>query len=278
MKVLLSYWMGPESEENAGFLNRKDFLASITTSVILANQFYDVVFACDEYAWKLLKGLDLPFQNVEIIEIPKKYESWQFKKFMWSYSKFKALLKYDGPLIHIDHDVYLQKPLQDFDDVLVQNAEQFDEYFTYYNDIIRVMKRSKRYTGSVPRYLNWYDKVSYNCGTLGWKNDSYMKEWVNSIIHWIETSDINALVNSKQFLYVLIYEQYSLAQYCKYYNLDVQYVMGERMEKDGREIGYSHFASWYKRNGKSMQKIHVMLNNKWPYYVEKIEKTLKDIY
>jgi len=171
-------------------------------SLMYANLWYDEVeFYTDKIGYDIFK--DLPI-NISIL---KKNPH----KDMWASCKFEAISYQNKPFIHIDTDVFLQKPLV-FDKntkVIVERKELgvFEKHYKPQVDWFSNLLKKNRY---------WRTNIDFslNCGTIGFFDMKLKNQFINqyNLVEkvYIENSEDYKPLKAKWFEPCIVVEQYNL--------------------------------------------------------------------
>lgn len=192
MKIIFSHVKYPEP-------NSKSWVELGALSNYFIKQFgYESIFWGDEESLK-------EFGNIEYnyFERIDKNEINQFPKCLWSMGKLIALSKMKEPCVHIDMDLFIQKPSFDKEKLNHEILCLHDEKFSN-NNMFRLQelfnhKKPEEAQGEI---------VSYNCGVIGGTDISSFQTAINIVFDYV-TNQFNFIEE--------IYNRYKNNKDVKYY-------------------------------------------------------------
>ena len=168
-KLVYSLHTQPIKQNRWGQGNRYiETIKMFHLSILQASDFHDItLYVSDNDA--------LLFDNLPIdIKILNKKPDNLF----WTTSKIEAIDRTSGKFIHIDGDVFLSKPLPDFDDIMIERIEmqQFNKHYKTQLDKI------ERYQRQLPFYMSL--NYSFNHGVVGFADSSKKNVYIESFDVW----------------------------------------------------------------------------------------------
>ena len=179
MKALYSHWSAPDGE-HCGYRSKEALQRATALSVLMADRFYDCILVTDTEGWEqYFRELDLPWADVRL-----DLDHLDAHPVIWSQGKIKALDVVGPPVIHLDHDLFLQKPLPDFDRVLMQSWEpvMHHDHYVAMTDFIRKSPQMR----PVPEdfyEVNLESRIP-NCGIIGVKDREFLDRWTTQSLWW----------------------------------------------------------------------------------------------
>ena len=102
-----------------------------------------------------------------------------------------------------------------------------------------------------PNYIQWDDKMAYNCGIVGFNKLEHLETWWQDSLEYIDYIDsyFKEEYDTWHELPCLIFEQFYIKNICNINNYDVQFVHEEYVNKETAvRLGYTHLISTSKRN------------------------------
>lgn len=145
-------------------------------------------------------GKDL-FGFLPYDEVFTTLDSFQCDTRFWAAGKLQAQKEEPLSSIHIDGDAFLLKPsifeyLSDGDyDVLTQNLEDFSVYpdlVDIYDNVFKVLHPCR----SVFPEGFMENRVSYNCGVVGFKDKGFKEDYISGYESFVEACSVNSTVMS----------------------------------------------------------------------------------
>ena len=168
-RAVYSYWNIDGQLNTSGFSTFRDFLATISLSVLTSREhFKEIGFVTNGFGKKVfIDLLNLPFDDVSLTLD----ENSKVKRIWWAYSKLCAYAEQDKPFVHIDNDAFLWDGLpRDLKNgkLCFQSLETpFKEEYGWYVHLLKAAERC----GYFPKLVkdNPVD-FAFNCGIcdLGW--------------------------------------------------------------------------------------------------------------
>lgn len=235
MKIYLSYWSAANRkirDENpvtdSEDIRKKLILTNY--SVGYAKKHYkEVHLITDSLGAKIFKDIGFTSIDTSLEEIPKKYkETWSLGKIY----AYRNISKKGDPFLHIDYDVFLQKPINpDFlktKAVIFQSIELNLDTFGYNVDYFYKKCPVRNYAQDLK--INY----AYNFGVFGGNDLEFINNYASSSIDmvtnkdnasfWIE-SQYKFNPEFKDFSKAVLAEQYYGALCAKYYNMDIGFIV-----------------------------------------------------
>lgn len=246
----------------------KETIIMYALSILYAHLWYDdLELYCDENAYEILSQLPIKVTKINFESEGK----------LWMESKLKVIELQKRPFIHIDGDVFLQKPIPIFHnlnkEVIVERYEIGEQFTPHYKEQIDFLDN---YFDGILRYWKTDLGYSLNCGTIGFNNislkDDYIQEYKLAKSIFKDIKDEYSKFNNKGFEPCVVLEQYNLAAFLNYRgikphllldepNLDNNSIFAER-------LGYCHLYGVSKYEQKS--EIERRLEIAFPYWYKKI--------
>jgi len=266
MKALYSLWGAPLERDHTGFNTREDFQVSLSLSVLMAARFYPCVLVTDAKGWQQIEPLQLPWQEVILAD----FDQYQVSTRIWNLSKLVAMTKVKAPFIHLDHDLYLHKPLPDFEGWLFQNPEGADWHEYPYG----IQKMNQPGWGSKPTWWHPRGQEAFNCGVIGCKNQVQLELWLKPVLKWLRSHEFQkAHAQDTRVFAPIILEQYTAALCAEAFGWKVRHLFPNMFESGQRaiEMGYTHLLSDSKRKAHVIEKFHAFCQRFFPQQYQLIK-------
>lgn len=246
----------------------RETIIMYSLSILYAHLWYDdLELYCDEVSYEILK--ELPIKVVKV--------DFEQNHTLWMDSKIKVMELQKRPFIHIDGDVFLQKPIQEFHNldspVIVERIESGDQFNPHYQEQVDFFTE---YYDEVLRH--WKKDLGYslNCGIIGFndlslKND-YVREYKIAKGTFKDIQGDYQYLKDKGYEPCVILEQYNLACLLAYRNIEPKVILEQpslnQNEVFANRLGYCHLYGHSKYSQKS--KIQKRLEIAFPYWYNKI--------
>jgi hypothetical protein len=241
-------------------------------SVLYAHLWYDdLELYCDEAAYEVLKVLPIKVTKID----------FETNDTLWMDAKLKVLELQKRPFIHIDGDVFLQKPIEDFHNlnspVIVERVEAGEQFTPHYKEQIDFFTD---YYDEVLRHWNRDLGYSLNCGILGFsdlslKND-YIREYKIAKGTFKDIQSEYQTLKDKGYEPCVVLEQFNLACLLSYRGIEPKTILKEYSLKQNEifanRLGYCHLYGHSKYQQKAQ--IEKRLEIAFPYWYNKIISNL----
>lgn len=280
-RCVYSYWNTKGESNSSGFNTFRDFLASITLSVLISKKhFEEVVFVTNSFGKKvLIDKLGLPFTDYTI-ELDRHKN---LNKLFWAYTKIYAYSIQDKPFCHIDNDLYLWNGLPDDlkeSKLCFQSIETpFESGYGWYKHLLEASKKA----GYFPELIkNNPVDYSLNCGICGGNDLSLFREWIELSESYIFNPKNKAFFEDKENYLIhqnLMHEQYFISSLSnskgllpnKEIKLMLDYTrLYEDCYTEGRR--FTHLWGLDKCKFEYIRKVYNRLEKDFPEYYNKIMK------
>lgn len=258
------------TERFAGFESEKDFKAALSLSTGLAQSHgYELNLVTDQEGFDIINPLGIEWTKITIVN----FEDYNLDPArFWNLSKFVAMLETDPPFVHIDHDVFLLKPLPFFHGFLFQSEESF-EGMNKYKETLEVMNRDSVFK-PFPNFLRQRIDYAYNCGVIGVKKKEDVEGWIKPVMKWITSKGFRYGVqrNGINPFYPIVVEQYTVAEYIWEYRRSVKLLLrnGKDIGEEAKRVGYVHLLSQSKRKAEIIKKVYQRLKKEFPEKYKKV--------
>jgi len=226
MKFVQTFWIDEGKnglEDSFGWCSAKYHIMSWALSCLQLNKFHsDVELITDTRGKELLiDQLKLPYKNVRIELDDLDFEAdprlWVMKK-MYSYTL------HGEPFLNVDGDVYIFKPIPDeilSGDLIAQNIEQD---FEYYKELVNLVDNNFEYIPSAIKTLNISSEPIKGCnaGVLGGNNFQFFSGYYHLVQRFVteNKNEINQLTATQMVNFNAIVEQYIF--YCLSNDLEIK--------------------------------------------------------
>lgn len=246
----------------------KETIIMYALSILYAHLWYDdLEVYVDERAYEILKVLPVKVTKVNFEE----------NHTLWMDSKIKVIEMQKRPFIHIDGDVFLQKPVLDFHnldaDVIVERIETGEQFTPHYKEQINFFTD---YYDEVLRHWNPDLDYSLNCGVIGFSNISlkndYVKEYKIAKGTFKDILPEYSPLKEKGYEPCLVLEQFNLACFLNYRGVKPKVVLeAPTLEQNyifANRLGYCHLygaSKYLERNS-----IEKRLEIAFPFWYNKI--------
>lgn len=245
-----------------------DTIIMYSLSILYAHLWYDdLEVYCDERAYEVLKVLPVKVTKMNFQDNP----------ILWMDSKLKVIELQKRPFIHIDGDVFLQKPLPEFHsfqgDIIVERIEIEEAFGPHYKEQIDFLTN---YYDEVLRHWNPSLNYSLNCGTIGFNNmalkDDYIKEYKLAKSIFKEISSDYQYLKDKGYEPCVVLEQYNLNCFLNYRGIKPQMILSEPTLNQNKvfaeRLGYCHLYGMSKYEAR--KDIAKRLEIAFPYWYDRI--------
>jgi len=280
MKVIYSYWSDSNTQNHAGYSNEKMMRMGWSLSVLMANEFYEPILWTDKNGWEFIKPLNLPWKDVRI----ENFYKYDVPAHLWNFSKIIAMIREEPPFIHVDHDVFLHKPLPEFREMLFQNWEHFQNY-NFYKKMVNYVTKNKKF---YPLPSSWDKNVqtSLNCGVVGCKSKKFIDLWSDGLLEWISSERFSNLTGSNHLsgedhLWPAVIEQYLMACTDKKMGEVSQVLFSDffpNLQKKLNTKGYTHLLAGSKRKKEIEIKLSNFLKTNYPNQYKRIKSLNSDLF
>lgn len=270
MKAVYSFWDQPSSDEHVGYRTRRAMLEGWSLSVAMSNEFYDPVLYIDESGWEKINHLGLPWSDVNFVE----FDDMKVHESLWCFPKLWAVRETEPPFVHVDFDVYLHKPLPDFDYMLFQHREEIGGYNYFYRDAVNTVENNEAFS---PKPVIWNPNIdyAYNCGVIGCKDREWKNTWTESVIDWVLDDEFSGGLEEgihdaseewSSFFFPTLIEQYMAACTEDYLDKKAETLAGgyHNIRENAEEIGYTHLVGTSKRDPENEEIVSNFLKEKYP--------------
>ena len=245
MRIIQTLWLDPNEDpiaQSCGWLSPEYDWISWSLCMQQLRQFNSDVelYANDSAAAFLNDDLRLYYSQVHIL--PKHAN---LSKFTWALAKILTYSIQETPFLHVDGDVFLQRP---FDtallqaEIIAQNIEHDStEYLNNYDLLCSTNNNSLDFL-----YLSDLSSVkAYNAGIIGGSDINFFKAFSDLAMHFVEkTSDGAANVLSSTS-YCMLFEQWMFGLMVNYQNKQVSVLYPEGT-LNSSYVGYDNFEHFYK--------------------------------
>jgi hypothetical protein len=232
------------NDGNTGYNSIQDMKVGLSLSVLMSSEYYTPILVTDPEGWEVVKGLQLPWQQVILTD----FDAYNIPPQVWNLSKFVALDLVDGPLVHLDHDLFLHKPLPEFEGALFQNKEETRD-FGGYHPCAEALQNDPIFKPLVP-WLMTTTEWAYNCGVIGFKSDTMKRQWLGPVMELLRSPRFaKGVKNHSDKYWPTTIEQITIYQAAKWYGWPVKVIAENHNELDrvAHAIGYTHLLSASKR-------------------------------
>lgn len=279
-KAVYTYWNKDRSYTNtSGFSTLRDFLASITLSVLLSKQHFGEVELVSDVFGKglLINKLGLPFTSFNPV-----LERWSgLDRHWWGLTKIIAYKEQKVPFIHVDNDAYIiDKPSEKFLDgkLCFQSLEApFSGWYGWYRPLLERAKNAKSYPEVVKNYPTDY---AFNCGVAGGNDLEIFQEWFKAATEYDLSPENKPYFKSIQDIIIhqnLLSEQYFIACIAKSKEMklgeDVQFLLDyTNLHNEANKPGqrFAHLWGGTKRDSSIIKRVYDRLERDFPDYHNKV--------
>jgi hypothetical protein len=265
-RAVFSYFNHDESFGNrCGFMTFSDFLFTTSLSILCASRhFKEVQVISSDWGNDVFKAVQLPVTHYSnSLNVMKKVS-----RYFWAYGKLLAYCEQDKPFVHIDNDVFLNKPLPEHilnARLCFQSHEPFNlKGYHYYN----LLKEPWGEAPVRPQIIvdNEVTDFAYNCGICGGHDLEFFQEWRKTSEEYIFAEE-NFQVLFKKFGHLLIHqnlfhEQYFAACLIKKHDLRKEvHVLAEDAMLLGKDenLKYTHLWGTTKTDKGLMARVRMRL-------------------
>ena len=247
-KAIYSFWSKPMDDRYVGFSSEKSLIECISISVMMSRKHFSKVELITDIKGKelLIDKYKLPFTSVST-ELEEALKDIHQKH--WSIGKIYACKIQKEPFIHIDNDViWFKKPPIELltADACFQNKEGL-----IYQIYDYLKNHAKDNYINHPNYIQWDDKMAYNCGIVGFNKLEHLETWWQDSLEYIDYIDsyFKEEYDTWHELPCLIFEQFYIFSICRYFNYDVKFIRDDDyIDTDTSNLlGYTHLISASKR-------------------------------
>lgn len=276
-----SYW-NPDGESNtSGFNSFRDFLVSITLSILTSKKhFKEISLVTNNFGYKVLfEKLKLPIDIISN-ELEKLNT---INRLFWAYSKIYTYSIQNKPFIHIDNDVFLwdsiSKEMKESRLCFQSLETPFEGGYGWYNGLLEVSSKA----GYFPQIVK-DNPVGYslNCGLCGGNDINIFSEWrelsesyiFNPLNEQFFKDQSNHLIHQN-----LLHEQYFISSLTKSKGLlpekDIKFMIDYRNLINDCYTPtrrYTHLWGLDKRNKDYIGRVYRRLEQEFPSYYERVMK------
>lgn len=268
MKAIWSFWSKPylDARKKIWYSEKQHYLSWILSFQQARKFFSKTLLVTDDFGVKLLlDGLHLEFDEVStsLNGLRDRDSKW------WALGKIYTYACQKEPFIHIDHDVFLWKPLPVNSDTVLfaQNPEYFEIGASFYMPE-QVESLMNIYGGWLPEEWAWYrssglPQRAESCGVFGGYETEFINYYANLAIEMInhpanktvwevleDKVERNILV--EQYLLSACIEYYKNQQDERYLSIDINYLFNSMDDAfhpvEAAEAGYTHLIADSKKN------------------------------
>lgn len=280
-KAVYSYWNKDANYMNAsGFEKFRDFLASITLSVLTSKKHFEQVeIVTDTFGYGVLVNkMKLPFTSVNLA-----IDRWRgIEKHWWGFMKLVAYSEQKEPFLHIDNDAFLwDKPSDAFlkGKLCFQSIEApiTEGWYGWYTPLLQRAKAAPKFPQLV--WDNMTDHA-FNCGVAGGNDLDTFQEWKKLAVEYNfspENKDYFKSIKDVIIHQNLLSEQYFIAALSKSKgykaNEDVKFLLDySNLHEEANKVGqrFTHLWGLTKRDPGIMEKVYNRLHKDHPEYYEKV--------
>jgi hypothetical protein len=239
---------------------------------MLAKQWFKCIeIVTDSAGADFIKQIGIPADSI-IIRLD---EINHIRPELWAYGKMATYAMQNEPFLHLDYDVYLLKrPDAVFDSqVITQNPESVKEY--YYDDRIKFFDANfKNLPEEWKSFRKNKNQIAYNVGIIGGRNFRALRQYAEKGMKMI--ADNLHLINSmtdklKVNDFNIVYEQYFLAAYMNYHNVNVDTLIPHMGDNNRAENGYEHFIGSAKGHLPNVKRMERFLFRHFPNVKQKLK-------
>lgn len=256
MIAIQSLWTKPMEQNNCGWNNESDLLASMELSVLLLkkhNQFEKIVFYTDAKGFELTKFLHSYYDEV-IVNLDE--INW-VENFNWAFQKLFIYNLQTTPFVHLDFDVFLWDglPAKWFDknevDYFFQGKEMLKDYPFYLQGLTEI---KECVTTEILAYTPTY---AVNCGVAGFNDLSIINRYYTNAKTLIENNQKHIWHTfAQRYHQCVLFEQLFLVPLIE--GKKIVYLLNEQCtEITGKR--YTHLLAASKRQTVNTDKLHKKL-------------------
>lgn len=280
-RCVYSYWNVEGESNTSAFLTFRDFLASITLSMLVSKRnFNEVALVTNDFGKKvLIDRLELPFTEVNL----ELNNQQNLSKLWWAYTKLKAYSIQEKPFVHIDNDSVLwdglPKELSESKMCFQSIETPFEDGYGWYKHLLKTAEKA----GYFPQLVkeNPVD-YSFNCGICGGNDLDIFKEWIKLSESYIFAKENEEFFKDSDNLLIhqnLLHEQYFISSLTKSKgwkpNKDIKFLIDytdifEDCYRSGHK--FTHLWGTVKKDRKVMERLYERLKKDFPSYYNKIMK------
>lgn len=252
MKVVYSLWSAPQQFS-------ADHRIIFALSHLLASRLYPKIeLVTDRAGAELCRRMGMEFTQVRL-----DLEGLDINPAAWAAGKMVAYSVQEEPFAHIDHDVFLFKPLPDRVEQAAAFAQNDESYFRYKESLARTRPAHLPYVSLPPR--RWH---AFNTGVFGGRDLDFIRRYALKGISLIrDYPNFDGWAMS-------VYEQAWLAKYAEDMGVQVELLIKspdtdpEAIEEEARELGYCHLMQC-KQQGPCMARVRARLQRESPALYER---------
>ena len=299
MRAIWSWWTRPYVSERAGmWLSTLQHLASWILSYEAARQHYaDTALYTDDLGARIVvDGLGLEFGEVST-ELNRLHD---FDTSWWSIGKFVAFQRQTAPFVHLDHDVFLWKPLPAqlvAAPVFAQHPEEVEIGQPYYHPAIVESALTQQSGTWLPTEWEWYRRSGQTqmapcCGIVGGSQLEFLRYYaevaMRFLSHPCNQLAFNTLANRDK--HMVLVEQWFLSACLEYHRarldspfrgLHAQYLFDSFMDAMNPELssaaGYTHVIATAKQHTGLAQRLIDRVHRDYPARFARAEKLAAEL-
>jgi len=244
----------------------------------------------------VVEGLGLEFGEVstELDTLQDFDVSW------WSVGKFVAFQHQTRPFVHLDHDVYLWKPLPEqlvAAPVFAQHPEDVEIGQPYYHPALVEAALAQRAGTWLPPEWEWYrhsgqSQTAPCCGIVGGTHLDFLRYYASMAMRFVSEPcnqlAFDGLVN--RHTHMMLVEQWLLSACVEYHRanpaspfrgLDIAYLFtcfAEAMIPErSSAVGYTHVISTAKQDEDLAQRLQDRVRRDYPTRYSRAEKLASEL-
>lgn len=246
----------------------KETIIMYALSILYAHLWFDdLEIYCDEQAYDILSVLPIKVTKL-------KFET---SDGLWMESKLRVIEAQKRPFIHIDGDVFLQKPIQALHNlthpIIAERFETGEQFTPHYPEQVNYLDD---YMDGVLRH--WKKDLGYsiNCGVIGFADlnlrDEYISQYKLAKGIYKDIKEGYKTFNTKNFEPCVVLEQYNLACLLNYKGIKPLLLLNEPSIDNNsifaNRLGYCHLYGMSKYQLKN--DIEKRLEIAFPFWYKKI--------
>lgn len=246
----------------------KETIIMYALSILYAHLWYDdLEVYTDEIGYEYLKELPIRVTKID----------FNSDKGLWMDSKLKVLELQRRPFIHIDGDVFLQKPIQIFHNlskpIIIERYEMGEQFGPHYKGQVNFLDD---YLDGILRHWNKDLGYSVNCGVIGFSDitlkDEFIEQYKLAKSIYSSIYDEYKEFNKVGYEPCIVLEQYNLACFLDYKSIKPYTLLSEPSINSNtifaKRLGYCHLYGVSKYEMKD--DIENRLQIAFPYWYDKL--------
>jgi hypothetical protein len=228
-------------------------------------------------------GLGLPFTEVTtcLDELDEQDPDW------WMLGKLRAYKQQRHPFVHLDHDVFLWKPLPPrvaAATVFAQHLEDAGANPVWYAvDFCETLIRTQG-QGVVPLEWAWFRRsgrrqVAACCGILGSNDPDFIRGYATSAIDLLSHPRNRSAFDSHgdKTRHNPLFEQFYLCACAAFHGIEIEYLFDGYPTSDAAvEAGYTHLIGGSKTEPLVMEKLEALVARDYPHRYEQCLRIVRD--